>query len=171
MSRGRLLALASFVAVVLPALVLSDNLHSLAESTSFDRLMLGLRWLEPQGSRWDPNFPLGTAVLMAIPHALGLDPVAWGRGLSLLCAAGAGAVLFALVRRAAGDLAAGAAVAGMWWVPAVTRGAVVTGEEAPYLLCLLLALYGMVRGAEERAEWRWLALSVLAGNAMALVRL
>ena len=169
-----LLPVATVLLVVIPTMFFSDNLHSLAESTSFDRLMLGLRWLEPaEGtSRWDPNFPLGTALLMAVPHALGLEPVLWGRGLSLACGLGSCALVFWLVRRAAGEWAAGLAAAGMWFVPAVTRGAVVTGEEALYLLAFLGALAALVLAVDEpERRGRWMVAAAAAANATVLVRL
>lgn len=165
----RWLPLLLVLLVLVPAFLGSDNLHARVESTSFDRLMLGLRWLNPVPHRWDPNFPLGTALLMAVPHALGLDPVLWGRLLSLGAAGVAAVLLFALVRRAAGEAAGAVAAAAIWLIPAVTRGAVVTGEEAPYLALLLAGLLALVRAAS--GGWRWLLLSALAANATVLLRL
>lgn len=165
--------LAVLLAVVAPAWLASDNLHAVVESTSYDRLMLGLRTLEPAPGtpRWDAHFPLGTAALMAVPWSTGLDPVGFGRVVSLLSALVAALALFALLRRAAGPAAAAAGAACIWLVPAFTRGAVVTGEEAICTALMLLAALALVRGHAAEHKAGWMVASLLAINGMVLFRL
>ncbi len=160
-------------AVVVPAWLASDNLHATLESTSYDRLLLGLRTFDPAPGipRWDAHFPLGTAALMSVPWALGLDPVLFGRVVSMVGALVAALALFALLRRAAGPVAAAAGAAAVWFVPAFTRGAVVTGEEAPCTALLLLAALALVKGYGSVDKNRWMFASLLAVNGMVLFRL
>jgi len=167
--RGTVAAVCFAVAVAVYAFAGSDNVHSTAESVSFDRLMLGLRWLDPATpTRWDPNFPLGTAVLMALPHALGLDPVAWGRGLSLVGAVVATWFGWAVVRRVSSPPFAAWFVVALWCVPAFVRGAVVVGEESLFAAFSLGTLWALVRAETDR-RFFWLA--VLGANATVLVRI
>ncbi len=160
-------------AVVVPAWLVSDNLHAIVESTSYDRLMLGLRTLHPAPGtpRWDAHFPLGTAALMSVPWGLGLDPVLFGRVISLVSALVASLTLFALLLRAAGPVAAAAGAAAVWFVPAFTRGAVVTGEEAPCTALLLLGALALVKGYDSVDKNRWMLASLVAVNGMVLFRL
>ena len=168
--RGWLLAASLFAGLVLGWLFLtSDNLHSRFESTSFDRLMLGLRWWTggPAG-RWDPNFPLGTHVLLGAPWAMGLDPVLWGRLVSLASAAVALASAGFLAGRAAGPLARAAIVAGLVLLPGFARGSVVVGEELPYTAAALGCVAALVLARERPG---WLLPAILAANATVLFRL
>ena len=160
-------------AVVLPAFVASDNLHAVVESTSYDRLVLGLRTLRPSGGipRWDPHFPLGTAVVMAVPWGVGLDPVGFSRGLSFMAALVAALGVFALLRRAAGPLAGAAGAAAIWLVPSFTRGAIVTGEEAIYTALVVFAALALARGHGAQRPLPWMFASLLAINGTVLFRL
>jgi len=149
---------------VLALFARSDNLHSLAESTSYDRLMLGARLWHDGVAGIDANFPLGSAVLYAIPQALGLPPVAFGRGLSLLFAVAAAAVILRVVRELdPRESTAAAALVALVCVPGLVRGAVVVGEEAAFTLALAGAALGLMKG-----RWGW---AIVAANAAPLVRL
>lgn len=132
----------------------SDNLHSAEESTAGDRILLGLRTFWGEGPAWidgvrqplrwspDPNFPLGTGLLFAVPHAYGWDPELFTRNLSLLAAVLASLAAAHLAHRLWGGAAALAGLA-LWGVPAFLRGAVVTGEETITTLFLLLGVLGL----------------------------
>jgi hypothetical protein len=148
--------------------VQSENLHSLVESTSYDRLLLGLRLCfgDKAGVRpsFDPNFPLGSAVLYAIPCSVGLPSVAWGRCVSFVFALLAGWLAVRVMREVDDrEGVAAALLVALVGVPALARGAVVVGEEAAYTAAVLGAVLGLMRG---RLGW-----VVLAANAMVLVRL
>ena len=172
--------------VVVPLLLGSDNLHSGGESTTWDRIALALRsfWGVEQGGllqpgTWniDTNFPLGTALIFALPVALGLDPEPVLRLHSLLWMLVASASIFAMLRPVLGAALGAASASAMFWVPAVARGSVVTGEEAPTTGLLLLGLFGLSRawklGAEGAAKEQtpWLVLSACAVSGMVLFRL
>jgi hypothetical protein len=155
-----------FAACVLgAAFVVSDNLHGRAESIAWDRLLLGLRTLHPPPGEpaFDTHFPLGTAVVSAALHASGLPVVLTAR---LLCLVVAGVALWRLrqlVDDVSGRPFGAAAVALAVCVPAVTRGAVVVGEEAAYAALLLSAIRAARQG-------RFLAMT-LGANAMVGFRL
>jgi hypothetical protein len=164
-------------AVLLPLFLSSENLHSAGESTSYDRIGLGIRtfWGQPGASFWSPstwtpdhNFPLGTALVFALPSLLELDPVGLLRAHSALWAAVASFAVFRLLRPQVTPLIAAAAASALWWVPTFARGAVVTGEEAPTFGLMMLGLLGLSRA---RSHPRALLLSCLAVNGMVLFRL
>jgi len=183
------LLIAGLIALVaalwIACLALSDNIHSLTESTAYDRLVLAQRtfWVHDHSlpwPRWDPNFPLGTAVLFALPQLVGLDPVLFGRLHSLLWACAAALTLAALVRRSLPQLPAALVVLVLAGVPAFVRGAVVSGEEATATALLLLGLLGLLAGIEDDSEAAvvarrrsraWLVASVLAVSGTVLFRL
>jgi|GEM_PF-2414805 len=138
----------ALLGVVAPAFVQSDNVHSDLETVAYDRIALSLRtfWADqaspdgpslPTSFRVDPNFPLGTAALFALPYGLGLDPVFGSRLLTLFSALLAALGLGLLVAAGAGRTAGVLAAAAVWGLPAFTRNAVVTGEAAPYTAALL----------------------------------
>ena len=142
------LLVAALLAVLAPSFARSDNVHSVRETVAFDRIALSLRtfWAEqsppegpslPTSIRPDPNFPLGTSVLFALPYSLGLDPVLGSRIITLFAALLAALALGSLVAAGADTTAGVLAAAAIWGVPAFTRNAVVTGEAAPYTAVLL----------------------------------
>ena len=108
----------ALLGVVAPAFVQSDNVHSDLETVAYDRIALSLRtfWADqaspdgpslPTSFRVDPNFPLGTAALFALPYGLGLDPVFGSRLLTLFSALLAALGLGLLVAAGAGRTAGG----------------------------------------------------------------
>jgi hypothetical protein len=176
--RVALAALATPVLVlVVPLFVASDNVHSVEESTAFVRLVLPLFALQGGGFWPDPNFPLGTCSVFALPHLLGLDPVLFGRLHALGWATVATVVAARLFGRFLGPLRGALAGASLWVVPAFVRGAVVSGEEAPCAALLLIGLAGLVAVSEGSAgrsaggTWRLTIVSGLAAGSVVLFRL
>jgi hypothetical protein len=159
--------------ILVPLFLFSDNVHAFEESTAFDRLALARRtfWYSPGASLWspstwrlDPNFPLGTAfVFGALPQH---DLVAWARLHSAVWAVFSTVVGWRLLCPLTGPIVAGIGAAAFWTVPAFARGAVVSGEEAPFTALLLLALLGLLRPG-----WRWAVVACLAANATVLWRI
>lgn len=182
---GGLLLLAPLVLILVPVFAGSDNVHPGLDSTAFDRLGLALRTFWPDGvgvagpnpRAVDPNFPLGTAVVYAVPHLLHADPVLLGRLISLGAGLTAMVTLGILVGLAAGRELALPAAASVWALPAFVRGAVVSGEESLYTAALLLGLLGLIgahsaRGRGDRRATVLLAAgSCLAVNAMVAFRI
>jgi hypothetical protein len=185
--------------VLIPVFLRSDNVHAIEESVAFDRLLLGLRTFWPEGRgdapgtdglppfpanlrRWalDPNFPLGTAFVFGLPHALGVDPVTWGRLHSLAWAMAAALAWGASLARAGGAAVGALGGAAVFTIPAFTRGAVVSGEEAPYAGLYAVSTWLLLRArdawnsgeaaAAGRAR-RSALLAALAGSATVLFRL
>jgi len=170
------LLIVALLAIAGPSFVLSDNIHSDRETVAYDRIALSLRtfWAEerrpegvslPTSIRPDPNFPLGTAVLFALPYSLGLDPVLGSRLLTLFAALLAALALGSMVSAVAGRSAGVLAAAAIWGVPAFTRSAVVTGEAAPYTAALLGSAAVLVweRKQERPRPWRLLLAGLLLG--------
>ena len=166
-------------------LAMSDNIHSLTESTAYDRLVLAQRTFLAHDSslpwpRWDPNFPLGTAAVFAVPQLVGLDPVLFGRIHSLCWAGVAILALVAVVRRSLPQLPAALVVLVLAGAPAFVRGAVVSGEEATATALLLLGLLGLLAGSQADSQAgvttaapsrAWLVASALAVSGTVLFRL
>ena len=138
----------ALVAIVGPAFLHSDNVNADQETVAYDRIALSLRtfWADqprpeglslPSSYRPDPNFPLGTAALFALPYSLGIDPVLGSRLLTLSFALLAALALGLLVAACADGRAGVLAAAAIWAVPAFTRNAIVSGEAAPYTAALM----------------------------------
>jgi len=155
----------------------TDNVHSLIETVAGHRLTLGFALLHQDPGLvadaaapipgLDPNFPLGTAILFRVPWALGLDPVLFGRLHALgWLLVGTGCVV-ALVRPLAGHAVAAIAAASLWGIPAVVRGGMVSGEEAPCAGLLLLGLTVLVSAAESGREERSRRRRAFAGGLLA----
>ncbi len=171
---GWLLLLLPVVLLLVPLFEYSENLHTSEETTSWERVTLGVRtfWPEPTSSLFDvsdwqidTNVPLGSAVLFAIPNLFDLQAVFWCRLFAALAAVLATLGLYRLLEPEVGGLAAALGAIWPWTVPAFCRGAVVSGEETLCTAAIVLAVLGLVEGR------RWLILSALAANAMVLVRL
>lgn len=171
---GLLLLVLPVVLILVPLFGYSENLHTSEETTSWERVTLGLRtfWPQPtstvlQPSGWliDTNVPLGSAVLFAIPNLFDLEAVFWCRAFASVGCVLAMLGLFRLLEPQVGGLAAALAAIWPWSVPAFSRGSVVSGEEAVFTASIVLAVLGLVEGR------RWLVVSVLAANAMVLFRL
>lgn len=173
------LLVAALLAVLAPSFARSDNVHSVRETVAFDRIALSLRtfWAEqsppegpslPTSIRPDPNFPLGTSVLFALPYSLGLDPVLGSRLITLFAALLAALALGCLVAALADTTAGVLAAAAIWGVPAFTRSAVVTGEAAPYTAALLgsAALLAWERKKGRPRRSRLLLAGLLLGMAV-----
>ena len=163
MSEGYSFRIASVAAVAWFAVlfVVSDNIHSLAESTSYDRLLLGARMCH--GEAIDPNFPLGSAFLYSLPCRFGLEPVIAGRLVSLGFALLACFFAVRILRELEVPAAFGPWVLGLAALPAFARGAVVVGEEAAYTAAILGAVLAVMRGRPVPV--------VFAANLAVLVRL
>jgi hypothetical protein len=171
---GGIVAVLPVLLIGVPLFLLSENVHTVEESTAFDRLRLSMRtfWPTPTASFWRPstwridtNFPLGTAVLFALPNAFGLESAFWGRVLSGISALIATGCAFRLFAPRFGPLLGGVAAAFPWCSPAFARGAVLSGEELLFTASLLVALVGLIEGR------RWIGVSLVAANAMVLFRL
>ena len=171
---GLLLLVLPVVLLLVPLFQFSENLHTREETTSWERMTLGLRtfWPQPTSSIFTPsswlidtNVPLGSAVLFAIPHGLDLDALVWSREFAAIAAVIATLGVFRLLEPSIGGLAAALAAIWPWSVPGFCRGAVVSGEETLFAAAVVLAVLGLVEGR------RGLILSVLAANSMVLFRL
>lgn len=141
----------------LPHLPCADNLQSLTEATAYDRLLLGLRTavpppesLGPRPPPFDTNFPLGTALALAIPHWLGLDALWFGKLLSFTLAVGATTALYGLARDAGGPQIGTASAVLLWAMPSWVRGAVVSAEECAATLGVMGVIHGVRRVWEGR---------------------
>ena len=174
---ARLILALPLVVLVVPLFSLSENLHSVGESTTYDRIALAIRTFWGQSSEtasglsaWniDHNFPLGTAFIFALPVALGLDPVSPLRLHSALWALLTTVALYRLFRPQLRPITAALSATAPWWVPAFARGSVVSGEEAPTVGLMLVGLLAL---AHARDRPRALILSCLAVNGMVLFRL
>lgn len=155
-------------------------MHSLVESVAGHRLTLGATLLAPDPRLapgpvpalpgLDPNFPLGTAAVFHLPFALGLDPVLFGKVHSLAWLLVATGCVVALLKPVVGPAVAALAATALWGIPAVVRGGMISGEEAPCAGLLLLGLLALRAAATDgpagpRAPARVVGAAMLFGSA------